>query len=150
MSLSKRPPVEYPVSAGGVVYRWKDGRLEVVLCGQHSPPSWRLPKGTPNLGEGLEETARREVEEETGLKVQIEGKIGQISYWFSQKGIRYHKTVHFFLMSAIGGDTSRHDPEFDEVAWFPIEEACARLTFKNEVEIVQKAQKLIESREERS
>lgn len=135
-------PIEHPVSAGGVVYRWGENGLDILLCGEHNPPSWRLPKGTPNPGESLEETALREVEEETGLKVKQEAKIGKVSYWFAQQGVRYHKTVHFFLMSPVGGDISSHDPEFDEVRWFPFEEACHKLTFKSEVEVVRQASSL--------
>ena len=64
--------------------------------------------------ETLEETALREVQEETGLEPVIEERIRSIDYWFSSKDddVRYHKTVHFYLMRAIGGDTSLHDPEF--------------------------------------
>ena len=121
--MKAKGPVEHPVSAGGVVYRHSDQGVEVALCGQNQPLSWRLPKGTPDTGESLEETAQREAEEETGLKVNIETRLGQVSYWFVQKGVRHHKTVHFYLMSVVGGDVSQHDPEFDEVRWFPWKEA---------------------------
>lgn len=141
--MAKRLPIEHPVSAGGVVYRWGEGGLEILLCGQRQPLTWRLPKGMKSKGEKLEETAIREVEEETGLKVKIEGKIGIIKYWFTQEGVRYHKEVHFFLMTPYGGDIELHDPEFDIVGWFPLEEACRLLTYKNEVEIIKKAEALV-------
>jgi 8-oxo-dGTP pyrophosphatase MutT (NUDIX family) len=51
------------VSAGGVVCRENDGQLEVLLCGRSSQGLWALPKGTPDQGENLEQTAVREVEE---------------------------------------------------------------------------------------
>lgn len=136
-------PVEHPVSAGGVVYRRRENAVEVVLCGRKDPPTWNLPKGTPDLGESLVDTARREVEEETGLKVHVLGRIGLIRYRFVRDGVRYHKTVHFYLMEPVGGALEEHDPEFDMVEWFPVAEACLRLTFDNEVRIVRRAAAMV-------
>ena len=143
------PRVEEPVSSGGVVYRWVADYLEVVLCGRDEPIRWSLAKGTPDHGETLEETALREVQEETGLEPVIEERIRSIDYWFSSKDddVRYHKTVHFYLMRAIGGDTSLHDPEFDVVQWFPYEEAVARLAYPNEADVLRQANDLISQRE---
>lgn len=145
MARPSRLPVEDTVSAGGVVYRRTDQGVEIAICGRSTEGIWGLPKGTPNPGETLEETAVREVSEETGLQVVIRGRIGSISYWFSrpQEGKRYHKTVHYFLMAATGGSVADHDYEFDRVDWFPAEEACALLTYPNEVAVVRKALALI-------
>ena len=85
-------------SAGGVVHRSVDGRTEVVLVHRRSPRLWALPKGTPDAGETVEETALRETREETGLKVEIEGPLRSIRYFFVRGSTRFHKTVHFFLM----------------------------------------------------
>ena len=138
-----------PVSSGGVVYRWIDGHLEVVLCGRDEPVRWSLPKGTPDPGETLEETALREVQEETGLEPVIEHRIRSIDYWFSDKDneVRYHKTVHFYLMTSVGGDVSLHDPEFDVVQWFPYEAGVGSLTYPNEAEVLREAFNLISQEE---
>lgn len=143
--MSPRVPVERLVSSGGVVYRRTDGELEVVICGRGVPTYWGLPKGTPNPQESLEETARREVAEETGLDVTIDGKVGSIDYWFypPQATVRCHKTVHFYLMTPVGGDLSRHDPEFDVVQWLPLEEALHTLAYPNEVEVLRKAASMV-------
>lgn len=141
--MPRRMPVEHPVSAGGVVYRLTSTGIEVLLCGQLTPPTWGLPKGTPNPEETLIETARREVEEETGLKVEVLPKIGSIRYWFVKDGIRYHKSVHFFLMRPVGGSIEQHDVEFDVVRWFPLKEALRTLTYQNDVQMVQQAAKMI-------
>lgn len=137
--MKRRKRVEQLVSAGGVVHRIRDGEVEVVICGRGSPRVWALPKGTPDSGESHQQTALREVREETGLEVEGDEFIDTIDYWFVRSGdrVRCHKTVYYYLMSAIGGDVSLHDHEFDEVGWFSAEEALATLTYPNEVRIVQ-------------
>jgi 8-oxo-dGTP pyrophosphatase MutT (NUDIX family) len=146
----RRFEVEDLVSAGGIVYRRGEGEPEIVLCGRPSRGLWALPKGTPEPSETLEQTALREVTEETGLDVDIERKVGEIEYWFTRAelGKRFHKRVHHYLMRPIGGDTSRHDAEYDEVRWFPASEAARRLTFADEVEMLRKAVALLEDRAE--
>jgi 8-oxo-dGTP pyrophosphatase MutT (NUDIX family) len=136
-------------SAGGVVWRRGEEGLEVLLCGRSAEKMWSLPKGTPEPGETLEQTALREVREETGVEVEQEGQVGEIKYWFSrpQEGVRYYKTVRHYLMRPIGGDPSFHDHEFDEVRWFPVEEALRLLTYQNEVRILRQALDLVHERE---
>lgn len=135
-------PIEHPVSAGGVVYRLREGRLEVILCGRREAATWNLPKGTPEPGESLEQTAVREVQEETGLRVVPERRIGHIRYWFAGNNVNYHKTVHFYLMEPVGGSVDSHDPEFDMVQWFPIDEALLKATYKNEMRVLLRAKAL--------
>jgi 8-oxo-dGTP pyrophosphatase MutT (NUDIX family) len=144
---SRDQPVQRAVSAGGIVYRrGADGGIELAICGRDSDGVWGLPKGTPDPGESLEETALREVTEETGLEVRLADKIGVIEYWFSRDGVRYHKWVHYYLMEAIGGDTAAHDVEYDRVEWFPAEVALKTLSFKNETDVTRKAVALLEQK----
>ena len=98
--------------------------------------TWTLPKGTPDPGETIEQTALREVGEETGLEVRIVGPLPSIEYAFVQDGTRIQKTVHYFLMEPTGGDLSRHDAEFERVRWVAFEEAGALLRFATERELV--------------
>ncbi len=155
------------VSAGGVVYQYVEGRLQTVLCGHwvtggagssgkegqgadgsasQDKIRWCLAKGTPDQGETMEETALREVREETGLEVKLESPIGSIDYWFADRDgeARYHKTVHFYLMTPVGGHPDHHDPEFDVVQWFPFDEALKVLTYPNEVGVLRQAAQLID------
>jgi 8-oxo-dGTP pyrophosphatase MutT (NUDIX family) len=125
--------------------RGPDGSLEVVLVHRRSPPLWALPKGTPDSGETLEETALRETREETGLEVQLEQPIRAIRYFFVRGTTRFHKTVHFFLMRVTGGSPDDHDAEFDEVRWMPVTEALALLTHATERSVVERALELLES-----
>ena len=143
--MTRKQRVENLVSAGGVVHRIGTKGVEVVICGRNSPPIWQLPKGTPDAGETREQTARREAEEETGLQVEIDEFIDSIDYWFvrSGDGVRCHKTVYFYLMSATGGDVSLHDREFDTAQWVPFEDALRTLSYDNEVRVVQKGATLV-------
>lgn len=121
-----------------------DVSIEVALVGRSHPGIWALPKGTPRAGETVEQVAMREVQEETGLQVRLIAYIGSISYFFVRNHVRYQKQVRHFLMEAIGGDTSLHDQEYDLVEWFPIAEACRRLTYQNEVNILYQAEEVLQ------
>jgi len=127
------------VSSGGVRTRFDGQSLEVVLVGRARPERWSIPKGTPLPGETLEETAMREVREETGLRVHILERLGDITYWFSARGVRHHKTVHFYLLEAIGGNLEDHDWENDYVAWVAEDDARRRMSFASEIAIVERA-----------
>ena len=101
--------------------------------------TWSLPKGTPDGDETAEQTALREVAEETGLQVRILGTIGDIHYRFVRDGRRIDKTVHYFLMEVVGGDLADHDHEFEEVRWFGLGEAESVMRFPTERDIVARA-----------
>jgi 8-oxo-dGTP pyrophosphatase MutT (NUDIX family) len=125
-------------SAGGVIYRRGGGGVEVCLI-QPRRERWALPKGMIERGEGPPEAALREVREETGLNGEIEGPLGQLSYFFFAGGSRVRKNVDFFLMRFIDGNTDDHDGEVLEARWFPIDEAERRLAYANERRILQDA-----------
>ena len=147
--MAGRLRTEKATSAGGVVFRVTDGAREVLLCGRTSDGLWALPKGTPEPGETLEQTALREVREETGVEVEQDGVVGEIKYWFSRplEGVRYNKTVRHYLLHPVGGDPSLHDHEFDEVRWFPVQEALRLMTYANEVRILRMALDMVDGRE---
>jgi 8-oxo-dGTP pyrophosphatase MutT (NUDIX family) len=135
-------------SAGGVVHRTVDGVIEILLVHRRTPVLWALPKGTPDAGETLDETAIRETREETGIDVAIEASLGSIRYFFVRGTTRFHKTVHFFLMRPIGGAIELHDEEFDEVRWAPVEEALALMNHATERSVVERAVASLEGRSE--
>lgn len=60
---------------------------------------------------------------------------------------RFHKTVHFYLMRAVGGDLHDHDHEFDEVAWFPADEARSLMTHATERTVLEEALRILSERE---
>lgn len=125
------------VSAGGLVLAEPSPAAPVVLIARVSSAGahqWTLPKGQQEEGESLEQTALREVREETGLDARILSPLDTIDYWFvwAPEQTRYHKFVHHYLMLATGGDLAGHDDEVTEARWFEPGEAAEAMTFANE------------------
>ena len=133
---------------GRAISAWGEEGGSAAAAPSAQSYSWSLAKGTPEPGETLEQTALREVQEETGLEVEIDTPLGAIEYWFTRREptTRYHKTVHYYLMVPVGGGIDLHDPEFDVVQWFPSEEALEVLTYANEAEIFRRALEVLGKR----
>jgi|SRR5215204_3528889 len=135
------------VSAGGVVFRRTASEIEVVIVHMVPEMRWQLPKGIIDEGETTEEAAVREVREESGLEANLVAPIETIEYWFTAdrdgERRRYHKFVHFYLMSYVSGDVTDHDEEVDEARWVSVGAALKTLDFKSEREVVTKAAAII-------
>ena len=128
------------VSAGGIVYRHSPEGVQVVLVHRISERLWALPKGTPDAGETIEETALREVREETGLVARIVAPIGEVRYTYTGTGgTRVQKVVYHYLMEPVGGNIADHDHEFDRVEWCHIMEAERLLTHRNQLHLLRAA-----------
>jgi 8-oxo-dGTP pyrophosphatase MutT (NUDIX family) len=137
-------------SAGGVVVRRLRGRWQVAAIrpGGRPPGVWALPKGVIEPGDSPEETALREVAEETGLRCESVGKLGDVKYvytesWEGGSGERVFKVVSFFLIRATGGRIGdippEHAHEVAEAKWLPLDEAPKLLAYKGEREMAAKA-----------
>jgi ADP-ribose pyrophosphatase YjhB (NUDIX family) len=105
---------------------------------------WSLPKGHIEAGETAEEAAVREVEEETGIIGRVVAPLGTIDFWFVAEDRRVHKTVHHFLLRALGGELSDSDVEVSEVAWVPLHELESRLAYADERRLIRRATELLE------
>ena len=137
-------------SAGGLVI---SGSLDnpvddlcAVLIGRvdrRGRMMWSLPKGHIETGETAEQTAIREVAEETGIAGTVVAPLGKIDYWFVSEGRRIHKTVHHYLLRSIGGELSDADYEVSEVAWVPLRELPRRLTYSDERRLARMARGVI-------
>jgi 8-oxo-dGTP pyrophosphatase MutT (NUDIX family) len=104
---------------------------------------WSLPKGHVEPGETAEQAAVREVAEETGIAGEILGSLGTIDFWFIADGRRVHKTVHHFLLRAVGGQLSDADIEVTEVAWVPLPSIADRLAYPDERGLIDAAGRLL-------
>jgi 8-oxo-dGTP diphosphatase len=111
-------------AAGGIVRR--DG--EVLLVHRPRYDDWTFPKGKANEGESDEETALREVEEETGLRCRLGEPLGTSEY-VDQKG--RPKVVQWFAMEPVDGEFEPSD-EVDEIRWLPLEQAKELLSYERD------------------
>jgi 8-oxo-dGTP pyrophosphatase MutT (NUDIX family) len=138
--------MKFEFSAGGVAVK-KDNGKTLILVSQHSQHhGWVFPKGLIGdhvKGEQKEDTAIREVEEETGVKVKIIKPLTPIEYWYVFEGEKIKKTVYYFLMEYISGDITKHDLEMENVEWLPESEVEKRLTYPSDKTVWQEASKLI-------
>ncbi len=106
---------------------------------------WSLPKGHIEVGETAEQTAIREVAEETGIQGRVLAALGSIDYWFVTAGRRVHKPVHHYLMRFHGGQLCDDDVEVAEVAWVPIAELRSRLAYADERRLADVADRLLDT-----
>jgi 8-oxo-dGTP pyrophosphatase MutT (NUDIX family) len=134
MSTDQRPLRE--TSYGGVVVRG-DEVLVITPIGKRRVTG--LPKGGPNPGERPEETAAREVREETGVTATVREFLGDVNYWYRRSGRRVYKTVHFYLFDYVSGSTEDHDHEVEEARWIPLTEAAGALSYPGERALIERA-----------
>jgi uncharacterized protein involved in tolerance to divalent cations/ADP-ribose pyrophosphatase YjhB (NUDIX family) len=139
------------VSAGGVMYRKHSDEIQIALI--HVRNRWGLPKGHVEEGERIEETALREVREETGLEGRVVKKLGDIRYAYRDKTkegepIRIYKRVHFFLLRYLKGDVRDHDHEVDEARWFPMDQVIKNLKFATERKMVHRALSILSANDD--
>jgi 8-oxo-dGTP pyrophosphatase MutT (NUDIX family) len=127
---------EREVSYGGVVVRG-DEVLVIVPRGRRRVLG--LPKGGRNEGESPQETATREVREETGVTARVRDRLGQVDYSYRRGGHRIDKTVHFYLFDFEAGDTADHDHEVDDARWMPLRQARRRLSYPGERAMIERA-----------
>jgi 8-oxo-dGTP pyrophosphatase MutT (NUDIX family) len=134
----KKPPRMKAVreyTAGGMVFRRTGAQQIDILMIQDRLGRWTIPKGHVEEGEQLEETALREVTEETGLhNLAIRDKLDKIHFFYRKEGKLIYMTTHVFLMEALG-NTDALIPEDSEgivdAKWFPKDEALQLIEYKD-------------------
>lgn len=116
----------------------------------HNPAVLALPKGLVDTGEKPEQTAVREVREETGVEASLVAKLQDIKYvyvrsWGDRQ--RVFKVVSFYLLLYRGGKLGEIRPdmrcEVRQALWLPLEEAAQRLSYRGEREVVKLAEQYV-------
>jgi 8-oxo-dGTP pyrophosphatase MutT (NUDIX family) len=138
--------MEREFSAGGVLVRAIRGRPHLAAIRPRGKPegTWALPKGNLDPGERPEETALREVREETGVEGRLVEKLGDVKYTYTRRGgVRVFKIVSFYLLRAgrgrLGEIDERMRIEVAEARWLPLDEAPKLLAYGGEREMAAKA-----------
>ncbi|MFT9848628.1 NUDIX hydrolase [Aneurinibacillus sp. REN35] len=144
------------VSAGGVVYRkMKDNRIELMIIEDRYLKA-SLPKGKQEKGESMEETALREIREETGIEGKVVQPLETIYYnYYNPKLGAVKKEVHYYLVEALAGKLVPQLEEIHTVAWMTPEAAWEKQTkngYQNNISVLAKACELlgIETRREKT
>src|SRR5271157_4285937 len=159
-------------SAGGVVLRKMRGRWFLAVIEPHTerprksskPTSARpkaataiiaLPKGAIDKGEKPEQTALREVSEETGVRAGIIAKLADIKYFYVRNWgdhARVFKIVSFYLLLYRSGRLGNISPEMrievHKAYWLPLDDAPKTLSYEGEREVVQRALEYVKTHPE--
>jgi 8-oxo-dGTP pyrophosphatase MutT (NUDIX family) len=136
------------VSAGGVVVRpAESGGHEVCLVSDGR--YWGLPKGNVERDESPEDTALREIAEETGLErssLRLAAPLAASEYVYRRQQRLIFKRVHFFLVrAAAGAELTPQPEEIAEACWLTFAEAKRRAGFRDTVAALDEAERIIES-----
>jgi 8-oxo-dGTP diphosphatase len=133
-------------SAGGVVFKKENGDVFVLIAQHSGHHGFVFPKGRIGdhiKNEGKEETAVREVLEETGAIGKIQKPIKPVTYYYLWKGKKIKKTVYFYTMEYISGDITKHDFEMENVMWVLKKDVLNKLTYSSDKKVWKEAIKLI-------
>ncbi len=118
---------------------------EILLISTQNGRRWQLPKGHIEEGEVPEQTAVREVREETGVTGRVTAELPGVEYWYVEKGVRrIHKKVDYYLLQYVSGNATDFDPEeVSGAAWYSWDEGIAIISFENERRVLREAKRLV-------
>jgi len=138
--------MKFEFSAGGIVFKKQNNKKQILICQHSQHHGWVFPKGLigdHNKKESKEETAIREVEEETGAKAKIISDLKPISYWYIWEQEKIKKTVYYFIMEFVSGDITKHDFEMENVEWIYPGDVSKKLTYNSDKKVWLEAQSKI-------
>lgn len=134
------------ISAGGVAVKKKDDKYHLVVIEREKMNDYCLPKGHQDEGESLQETVKRELEEETGFKTKPLVYLGVFTYSVKndEKKRIIMRTVHWFLMEIVGGEAIKPNEEVRAVKVLPIDSDFSFLTYDNDRMFIKRAREALE------
>lgn len=133
--------MQYEKSCGAIVYRKFHGNVELLLIKNANGGHWSFPKGHVEADETEEETALREIKEETGIDVVLDVNFRQIITYAPKKDIK--KDVIYFLAKATSYDYTAQEEEIAQIKWVEINHANSILSYDNDRQLVIKAKGII-------
>lgn len=122
-------------SCGAVVYRKKQGELELLLIRHKNGGHWAFPKGHVEKDETDEETALREIREETGLSVKLKTDF-RMSVTYSPKPGVMKDVIYFAAKAEKDAKVTAQEEELLGFCWLPPAEAMERVTYQNDKDIL--------------
>lgn len=131
------------VSCGAVVWRERDGQREYLLI-RHNGGHWSFPKGHMEDNETEEQTAHREIREETGLTTDIDTGFRRIVTYAPKSGVI--KDVIFFLARPTGGTERPQEEEIAQLGWYGYEEALNVVTFPTDTAVLAAAEEILQKK----
>ncbi len=133
--------MQYEKSCGAVVYRKFHGNTELLLIKHVNGGHWSFPKGHVEAGETEEETAKREIMEETGLEVALDTSFREVVTYSPKKDTK--KDVIYFLAKAVNYDYIPQAEEIAQIKWVEINRAQSVLSYDNDKQLAAKAKPFI-------
>jgi len=143
LGKGQKDKVKREFSAGGVVFKRKQGKTYWLLINPAGSERWQLPKGHIDDGEESQKSAIREVLEETSVEAKPISKVESMQYFFWENGKRILKSVTFYLMEFVSGGKKKPDHEIGKAGFYTYDKALKMLTFKDEKDILRKASSLL-------
>jgi 8-oxo-dGTP pyrophosphatase MutT (NUDIX family) len=116
------------LAAGGVPWRLREGRLEVLVVHRGKYDDWTFPKGKNRPGEKDEDCAVREVAEETNVRVTLGDELSTVVYESKGKP----KRVRYWVLDPQNPDEARPSNEVDQLAWLEPDEASNNVTYEHD------------------
>ncbi len=129
--------MKHEKSCGALVYRIHNNTSELLLIKHRTGGHWSFPKGHVEQGESEEQTALREVKEETGLDIDIKSGFRESVQYCPHPNLS--KKVVYFIGEALPGEVRKQEAEITDIVWAPLETAGEMVTFENDKNLIRKA-----------
>ena len=124
-------------SCGAIIFSLKENKEQILLIKHINGGHWSFPKGHVEDGETETETALREIEEETNLKVSLDTRFREITTYSPEKNV-IKDVVYFFAVSD-SRETAMQKEEISDIKWVDISDAENIVSYKNDKKLLQKA-----------
>ena len=135
--------MQHEKSCGAIVYRKFHGNIELLLIKNQNGGHWSFPKGHVEEGETEEQTAIREIMQETGIEVMLDTSFRRVITYAPKKEIT--KDVIYFLAKAVTYDYTPQEEEIAQIKWVEINHAASILSYDNDRQLVVQAKDRIKA-----